>query len=71
MPTPTRRTVLTGTAATAALLTLPARATAAEAAAETTPEASRSYRWRNAVTGGEPVTGSVTLDRYGVAVLRP
>ncbi|MEU8971587.1 1,4-beta-glucanase [Streptomyces monashensis] len=53
MPTPTRRTVLAGTAATAALLTL---ATGA-AAAEVTPEASQSYRWRNAVIGG---TGFVT-----------
>ncbi|MFI2202746.1 WD40/YVTN/BNR-like repeat-containing protein [Streptomyces sp. NPDC020192] len=52
MPTPTRRTVLVGTATAAALLTLPTRATAAEAAA-----APRTYRWRTAAIGG---TGFVT-----------
>ncbi|MER6572985.1 hypothetical protein ABT288_44285 [Streptomyces sp. NPDC001093] len=66
MPTPTRRTVLTATAATAALLGLPTQAQAAQ-----TAQASQRYRWRNAVTGGTAVTGSVTLGRYGVAVLRP
>ncbi|MEW2157681.1 1,4-beta-glucanase [Streptomyces sp. NPDC007189] len=50
MPRPTRRTVLTATAATAALLTLPTGAYAAAPAQET-------YRWRNAVIGG---TGFVT-----------
>ncbi|AKJ10441.1 1,4-beta-glucanase [Streptomyces incarnatus] len=49
MPRPTRRTVLTATAATAALLSLPTRAYAAQAA--------QRYRWRNAVIGG---TGFVT-----------
>ncbi|MGJ5752996.1 hypothetical protein FB563_1114 [Streptomyces puniciscabiei] len=49
MPRPTRRTVLTATAATAALLSLPTRAYAARAA--------QRYRWRNAVIGG---TGFIT-----------
>ncbi|WP_369392197.1 WD40/YVTN/BNR-like repeat-containing protein [Streptomyces sp. CG1] len=49
MPTPTRRTVLTGTAAAAALLTLPTRAIAAPAPP--------TYHWRTAVIGG---TGFVT-----------
>jgi hypothetical protein len=53
---PSRRAVLAGTAAAAALTTvpfLPGRAEAAEAAAQ----ASASYRWRNAVIGG---TGFIT-----------
>ncbi|MER7178764.1 1,4-beta-glucanase [Streptomyces hyaluromycini] len=51
MPTLSRRTVLAGTAATAALTALP---TPAAHAAEPQPQA---YRWRNAVIGG---TGFVT-----------
>ncbi|MFH9552234.1 1,4-beta-glucanase [Streptomyces sp. NPDC051445] len=54
---PTRRTLLTGTAAAAALTALPtahARAQAAPAGSGTTAGA---YRWRNAVIGG---TGFVT-----------
>ncbi|MEU9411593.1 1,4-beta-glucanase [Streptomyces sp. NPDC048281] len=53
MPTLRRRTVLAGTAATAALTALPT-ATSTAHAAEPQPQA---YRWRNAVIGG---TGFVT-----------
>ncbi|MFF4305421.1 1,4-beta-glucanase [Streptomyces sp. NPDC001601] len=51
MPTLSRRTVLAATAATAALTTVPALQTRADAATPVT------YRWRNAVIGG---TGFVT-----------
>ncbi|BAC70285.1 1,4-beta-glucanase [Streptomyces avermitilis] len=53
-PRPSRRTVLAGTAAAAALTAVPAVGSQAHAA-ETT--AGPSYRWRNAVIGG---TGFVT-----------
>ncbi|MER6673666.1 1,4-beta-glucanase [Streptomyces sp. NPDC000983] len=53
-----RRTVLAGTAATAALTTLPAGQTHAQAQAQTQPQpATPAYRWRNAVIGG---TGFIT-----------
>ncbi|MGF0169827.1 1,4-beta-glucanase [Streptomyces sp. Marseille-Q5077] len=51
---PSRRTVLTGTAAVAALTALPPLAGQASAAE---PDAGQTYRWRNAVMGG---TGFVT-----------
>ncbi|MFE5891758.1 1,4-beta-glucanase [Streptomyces sp. NPDC056462] len=51
---PSRRTVLTGTAAAAALTALPSLAGQASAAE---PAAGQAYRWRNAVMGG---TGFVT-----------
>lgn len=53
---PSRRTVLTGTAAAAALTTLPPLAGQASAA-EPAAAAGQAYRWRNAVLGG---TGFVT-----------
>ncbi|MGX5187919.1 WD40/YVTN/BNR-like repeat-containing protein [Streptomyces avermitilis] len=53
-PRPSRRTVLAGTAAAAALTAVPAVGSQAHAAETTTGP---SYRWRNAVIGG---TGFVT-----------
>ncbi|MGW7167345.1 1,4-beta-glucanase [Streptomyces sp. NPDC054884] len=52
-----RRTVLAGTAAAAALTALPAVQGRAEAAEGATATAAPAYRWRNAVIGG---TGFVT-----------
>ncbi|SDP17424.1 hypothetical protein SAMN04487981_117179 [Streptomyces sp. cf386] len=53
---PSRRTVLAGTAAAAALTTLPSL-TGHASAAEPTAAAGHAYRWRNAVMGG---TGFIT-----------
>ncbi|CAM5665726.1 sialidase family protein [Streptomyces aurantiogriseus] len=53
----TRRTVLAGTAAAAALTAVPAVSGSAHAAEQAEPTAAATYRWRNAVIGG---TGFVT-----------
>ncbi|EKX65002.1 1,4-beta-glucanase [Streptomyces ipomoeae] len=56
-PQPSRRTVLAGTAAAAALTSLPALGTPARAAEPRAARTTGGYRWRNAVIGG---TGFVT-----------
>ncbi|MEH0575294.1 MULTISPECIES: 1,4-beta-glucanase [Streptomyces] len=54
---PTRRTLLTGTAAAATLTALPLTQNPARAAATRSGSTARGYRWRNVVIGG---TGFVT-----------
>ncbi|MER5789230.1 hypothetical protein [Streptomyces sp. NPDC001980] len=58
MPTLRRRTVLAGTAATAALTALPLPTAHA---AEPQPQA---YRWRNAVIGGTGFVTGVLFHRF-------
>ncbi|WNZ08330.1 1,4-beta-glucanase [Streptomyces sp. 11x1] len=71
-PHPTRRTVLAGTAAAAALTTLPALTAQAHATEARSGSTAGGYRWRNAVIGGTGFVSGVLFHpaRRGLAYAR-